>query len=530
MKILLYNPDNGVTRNFMPHLWMFLLQALTPPGHEVLLIDGNTQPISDADLVRYVRQQGIGLVGIGAMTRMIAKAYRVADALRAAGIPVVMGGPHVTEVPDEALGRDGGPRHADAIALGEADETWPKIVADAARGELKEVYTPVDAFGQERKPDLQNYPKIPWESLNLAQFNRVPGLARLLLARLGAEWQTFHIIPIESGRGCPYGCEFCTVTGFFGDSIRFRSNQSIVEELLRLKEAARRTHGKIAVFFVDDNFAINAKRTKSLLRDIIAAGAQVSWVGQISANLLRDEELVDLIAESGGKWVFIGMESVDPANLAMVNKSFNKPEEYEAVLQRLARRNVYAITSFIFGLDNDTAGVAERTLRQIRSWPPGLPVFGQITPFPATPLYTRLEKEGRLTRPKHWLEFAPFQMAHTPLKMTIPEVQTEVAQAWTNSYSPAATRKALDSIRSEPIPYRLSHLIARLFFRGIYYPPKGAWGWLKVIAQNGRAIGSLIEESFTSWPGGARARERVKFDAPLAAPASARTGSAAEGD
>jgi radical SAM superfamily enzyme YgiQ (UPF0313 family) len=115
----------------------------------------------------------------------------------------------------------------------------------------------------------------------------------------GHAWETFHIIPIESGRGCPYGCEFCTVTGFFGDSIRFRTNQSIVDELLLLKERARISKGKIAVFFVDDNFAINGKRTKSLLRDIIAAGAQTSWVGQISANLLRDEELLDLIAESG---------------------------------------------------------------------------------------------------------------------------------------------------------------------------------------------------------------------------------------
>ncbi len=105
MKILLYNPDNGVTQNFMPHLWMFLLQSLTPSGHEVVLIDGNTQPMSDSELVRLAIDEKIGLVGIGAMTRMIAKAYRVADALRAAGIPVVMGGPHVTEVPDEALGR-----------------------------------------------------------------------------------------------------------------------------------------------------------------------------------------------------------------------------------------------------------------------------------------------------------------------------------------------------------------------------------------------------------------------------------------
>ncbi|HEX6625613.1 MAG TPA: cobalamin B12-binding domain-containing protein, partial [Pyrinomonadaceae bacterium] len=108
MKILLYNPDNGVTRNFMPHLWMFLLQAITPPGHEVLLIDGNARALTDEELVRYVREENIELVGIGAMTRMIAKAYRVADALRAAGVRVVMGGPHVTECPDEALGRDGG--------------------------------------------------------------------------------------------------------------------------------------------------------------------------------------------------------------------------------------------------------------------------------------------------------------------------------------------------------------------------------------------------------------------------------------
>jgi len=513
MKILLYCPDNGVTRNFMPHLWMFLLQSLTPREHEVLLIDGNTQPMSDADVVRYVLDRKIGLVGIGAMTRMVAKAYRVADALRAAGVPVVMGGPHVTEVPGEALGRDGCPRHADAVALGEADETWPRIVEDAAAGRLKEIYAPVDAFGQERKPDLQNYPEIPWESIDISQFNRIPGFFRSIMAHFHQPWETFHIIPIESGRGCPYGCDFCTVTGFFGDSIRYRSNQSIVNEMLRLKARAQRTRGKIAVFFVDDNFAINVKRTKALLRDIIAAGAQLSWVAQISANLLRDEELVDLIADSGGKWIFIGMESLDPANLASVNKGFNKPDEYATVLARLARRNVYAITSFIFGLDHDSPGVADRTLAQIRDWPPVLPVFGQITPFPATPLYARLEDEGRLTRPKHWLEFAPFQMAHTPLKMSVPEVQAEVRRAWSHSYSSAETARAIESIADEPVPYKLSHLIARMFFRGIYFPPKGAWGWMRVIAQNRASVFRLVRESFTQWHGTNRSPARLEFEA-----------------
>jgi hypothetical protein len=145
--------------------------------------------------------------------------------------------------------------------------------------------------------------------------------------------------------------------------------------------------------------------------------------------------------------------------------------------------------------------VGERTLAGMREWPPGLPVFGQITPFPATPLYDRLEKEGRLTRPKHWLEFAPFRMAHTPLKITIPEVQDEVRYAWTNSYSPAAIERALDSIDDEPAAYKISHLISRLFFRGIYFPQKGAWKWLRLVFQNRVAIHRVVKDSFTRWHG-----------------------------
>lgn len=500
MKILLYNPDNGVTRNFMPHLWMFLLKALTPPEHEVMLIDGNAQAMNEEDIARFVRERGIGLVGIGAMTRMIAKAYRMADAVRAAGVPVVMGGPHVTETSDEALGRDGGPRHADAVALGEADETWPQIVADAARGRLKDVYSPVDAAGKERKPSLQPYPSIPWESLDLDQFNIIPRFMAPLLKRMGGGWGTFRIIPVESGRGCPYGCEFCTVTGFFGDSIRFRTNESVVDELLRLKARSRSENGQIVVFFIDDNFAINIKRTKSLLRDIIAAGAQVCWTAQISANLLRDDELLDLIEVSGGKWIFIGMESINPANLADVNKNFIKPAEYASVLEQLAKRNLLAITSFIFGLDHDSPGVADRTLEQIRKWPAGLPVFGQLTPFPSTPLYARLQAAGRLTRPKHWLDFAPYQMAHTPLGMTSAEAQAEVRQAWIESYSPAAIERAVDSLSQGPLWLRISLLIGRLCFRGIYFPQMGWRAWLTVVARNRRTIFRLIREAFGAGP------------------------------
>ncbi len=511
MNILLYNPDNGVTRNFMPHLWMFLLQRLTPPGHEVFLIDGNARPMTEAKLCRYIRDHDIGLVGIGAMTRMIARAYKFAEAVRAIGVPVVMGGPHVTEVPDEPLGRDGGKRYADAIAVGEADNTWPQIVEDAANGRLKDIYEPVDAEGTEVKPSLDNYPDIGWTDLDLDQFNLVPKVLRSRLSDLGGGWGSFLVIPIESGRGCPYGCEFCTVTGFFGDSLRFRSNESVVNEMLQLKRRARQERGQVAIFFVDDNFAINRNRTKSLLRDIIAAEAQLPWVAQISANLLQDTELVDLIAQAGGKWIFIGMESIDDVNLKDVAKSFNKPETYQGVLESLAQRNIYAITSFIFGMDNDTPGVAEQTLSKIRTWPPGLPVFGQLTPFPATPLYDRLLAAGRLDRPKHWMDFAPFEMCHRPLKMTITEARKEVDHAWRASYSPERNREAIDYLSAKPVGERMTHLLARIVFRGIYFPQVSRFQWLKAFGPNLRLGWGLATELWA----------RKKPQQPKVAPAEA---------
>ena len=498
MNILLYNPDNGVTRNFMPHLWMFLLQSLTPPEHNVFLIDGNAQPMTESLLAELIRIKGIKLVGIGAMTRMAARAYRMADAARAAGALVVMGGPHVTEVPDEPLGRDGGPRHVDAVALGEADATWPQIVADAANGTLREIYSPVDAMGKEIKPSLADYPAIPWNRIDLTQFDligKLPSWIRYVLKRAGMRWKSLYVVPMESGRGCPYGCDFCTVTGFFGDSIRFRGNKSVVDEMLVLKSRASREQGKIGVFFIDDNFAINVRRTKSLLREIIARDAILPWVAQISVNLLNDEELLDLIAASGGRWVFIGLESIDKENLKEVNKGFNKPADYAEVLNRLAARGIYAITSFIFGMDGDRPGVARRTIDVMESWPPGLPVFGLLTPYPATPLYERLLREGRLTRPKHWLDFHPFRMAFKPKHIGIEQAEAEVHEAWSRSYDPAALTAALKKLRGRPFHERAVLIFTRLLFRGIYFPQMRLTQWARVLFSNRHSMVQLIREA-----------------------------------
>ena len=500
MNILLYSLDNGVTRNFMLHFWMFLFKALTPKEHDVFLIDGNAQPMTESQIAQFVRDNNIQLAGISAMTRMAARAYRMADAIRSAGAKVVFGGPHVTEVPDEPLGRTDEPRHADAVALGEADFTWPRIIADAAAGKLQEIYEPVDDQKKEIKPSLENYPMIPWETLDLTQFNlmrKVPKAVHYVLRRFTKEWESLYLVPIESGRGCPYGCDFCTVTGFFGDSIRFRSNQSVVNELLSLKRRARAEHGQMGVFFIDDNFAINVKRTKSLLRDIIAHDATVPWVAQVSINLLKDEELLDLIAASGGRWIFIGLESVDAANLSGVNKGFNKPADYKLALDRLAERGIYAITSFIFGMDGDTPGVAQRTQQVMDSWPPGLPVYGLMTPYPATPLYDRLLRSGRLTRPKHWLDFRPFRMAYTPDKISIDQAEAEVREAWTHAYSPKVIANGLRRIRKRPLRERTVMFFAHLAFRGIYFPQMRRREWFTLIWKNRRPLLSLCYEAFS---------------------------------
>jgi hypothetical protein len=168
------------------------------------------------------------------------------------------------------------------------------------------------------------------------------------------------------------------------------------------------------------------------------------------------------------------------------------------VLDRLARRNIIAMFGFIFGMDYDTPGVAERTLEQMRSWPPGLPIFSNLVPFPSTPLYARLKASGRLTRPRHWLDFAPFTMAHSPLKISIEQVHNELNRAWSASYSAEANARAIEKIQHKTVGHKLIHLISRLFFRGIYFPQMTKREWIRVIVDNRRMISMLAREAFAA--------------------------------
>ena len=330
---------------------------------------------------------------------------------------------------------------------------------------------------------------------------------------MGEGWGSFHVVPIETGRGCPYGCEFCTVTGFFGDSIRFRSNESVVEELLRLKKRAKREKGQMAVFFIDDNLAINKKRLKSLLRDIIAADAQLPWVAQISANLLGDEELVDLIAEAGGKWVFIGMESIDPANMASVNKNFSKPGDYKEVLDRLAKRNIYAITSFIFGMDNDTPGRCDPDRRADRKLGAGTSGFRAAHAVSGDTALHAARKGGQAFAAETLAGVRAVRNgAHAVENDHRGSQERGKVYAWSSSYSPERNAQALEAIKDQPLQYKLSHFVSRMFFRGIYFPQMRRREWLMLFYQNRKSIFGLVKEGFSTWRQ-ARRNSKIQTDA-----------------
>ncbi len=219
------------------------------------------------------------------------------------------------------------------------------------------------------------------------------------------------------------------------------------------------------------------------------------WVAQISANLLRDEELIDLIAAAGGKWIFIGMESIDPTNLKDVNKGFNKPGN----MQRCWRG--WRSATFMPSPPSFSAWIMTRQgwpsgrLRRSALGPQGCPSSVYLRPCLPRRFTKRLESAGRLTRPKHWEEFIPFEMAHTPLRITISQSHAEVKHGWARSYSPEEIAYVVASLKHKPLGYRINILISRLCFRGIYFPQMGRFAWLRVIAQNRRTILSLLTEA-----------------------------------
>lgn len=344
-------------RELFPPLGLMYLAAYTPKEVKVRLIDENVERIDFAD--------SPDLVGITALTATAPRAYEIADRYRELGAKVVLGGVHASMVPEEAL------EHADSVVVGEAEAIWPRVVSDAAVGRLESFYRQ-ESFIDFKRPLLPRRdivdPKRYW-SANV----------------------------IQTARGCPHDCNFCSVTAFNGRRHRARELDNVLAEVESLSRSniLRRE----VIPFVDDNIAASPSRAKELFEALIPM--KILWGSQACITFARDEELVGLAAESGCRFLLIGLETLSPRALAEMGKRQNKVEQYKDALRLLKKYGIHVMGAFIFGFDADDESVFSTTLEFALRSKMALAQFSALTPYPGTRLYRRLLGENRV-EPQFW--------------------------------------------------------------------------------------------------------------------------------
>jgi len=338
----------------LPRLGLGILAALTPPEDEVIYTDEVVRPF---DLERDVKD--VDLVAISVDSKTARRSYDIAAAYRRRGIPVVLGGIHPTACPDEAVAR------ADSIVLGEAEEIWPTIVADAKRRALQPIY----------RPPLPNLAGHPFARRDFFKSRR---------------YIPFEVV--QTMRGCPYPCEFCSVSTHNGTTMRFREAGDVVAELGALGEL---------IMFSDDNVMIHRAYSRDLFTRMVPLGKH--WIGQCSLAAIRRIENVKLMAESGCKALFVGFESVDEETTRATGKKQNRPSDYKETVAMLHEHGISVWGSFVFGFDTDDPEVFDRTVEFAIDMRLTAASFAMLCPYPGTALYHRLAAAGRLPDPTWWL-------------------------------------------------------------------------------------------------------------------------------
>ena len=383
MRIALVQPNAGAVRagDAMAPLALGVLSALTPAGHRVVLVDERVEPVPES--------LQADLVGITVQTYTARRAYQLADACRRRGLTVVLGGHHVSLAPDEAAS------HADALALGDAEGIWPALVADAAAGRLRARYQAATP------PPLQGVQ-----------------VDRALFAGKGyLRWQL-----VQFGRGCRHACDFCSIHALYGATYRHRPVAETVAEVAALP-------GRF-VFFVDDNLFADPAAALSLLAALPATGKR--WGAQISIDALADEATVELLAAAGCGAVLLGLESLDPESLKEMRKSWNRlGPSYAECIDRLRRRGIMTYGTFVFGYDHDGPEAIEQALEFSMAQRLFVANFNPLTPTPGTPLYLRLQAEGRLLGDPWWLDpgFRYGAAQFTPAGMSAAQLSDGVYRA-----------------------------------------------------------------------------------------------------
>lgn len=422
----------------MPPMGILVLATVTPKDVDVELIDENITPVPFAPT---------DLVGISAMTSSATRAYEIADKYREMGSRVVLGGIHPSMLPQEAI------QHADCVVIGEADETWPILLEDFRRGELKQFYK------ADTRPDIRTLPPLRRDLLTTQRY----------------------IFPntIQTARGCPYDCDFCSVSQFNARRIRTRSIEQIVEEISI--ELEREKHENIRspkwrfarwltrrfIFFTDDNIVANHQHAMSLFQALIPL--RIRWGSQCSIDIAQNEALLKAAAESGCRALFIGFESLRQEALEEIHKGRTyKVQEYEELIHRIHSYGIAVEASFVFGFDMDDKDVFRRTVDFCRRNNIQVCQFSALTPLPGTRLFQRLEQEGRILT-RDWSQYDVFHAVFRPKQMTAEELQQGLVQAYRDFYSIGSIAKRIAPMMSVLRFYTLASFGINLDFHGFKF-------------------------------------------------------------
>jgi radical SAM superfamily enzyme YgiQ (UPF0313 family) len=441
-KLLLINPSIkktvlGNTRaTTWPPLNLPYIAALTPPHYDVQVIDENIEPFEfrDADVV-----------GITAMTSSVFRAYQIAQRYRSSGIPTIMGGIHVSMMPDEAL------EFCDAVVIGEAESVWAKLLEDLDSGRLQRKY-------RGDWQDLQNLPLPRRDILKNSFYN----------------WGS-----LQTSRGCPMDCTFCSVTAFNGRRFRRRKINSVIHELKQIPQKK--------ILIADDNIIGHGRKdrewTKTFFKKVIDLRLKKIFFAQSSLQFGEDPELLRLAAAAGVKVVLIGMESVNPASLQAYKKFINlkhfQAKRYTELIGNVRKAGIAVLGAFVMPDDNDTKDVFDATRHFIQSTGIDIIQTTKPTPLPGTQLWDTLMKDNRIIDtdfPRAWQEYRLSRLVYEPKKMSRQEAYEGFTTLRGIYYSwPKTIRRTLNTLWTtrDPITtfiaYRINASYRKAFLESDHY-------------------------------------------------------------
>ena len=392
----------------LPSLGLLTLAPLTPPEHEVHYFEVR-------DLWPEPDLSGFDLVGISSYSAQIGEAYALASRLRESGHKVVLGGPHVSVLPEEAL------RHADAVVIGEGEAVWPEVVNDAARGHLAPTYG--DLRGDY---DLSRTPVPAFELLDISRYNR---------------------LTLQTSRGCPHLCEFCAGSVLFCPLYKQKPVARVLAEVDRILELWAHPF----LEFADDNALVRGAYWKNLLPEL--ARRKVRWFAETDLSVAEDAVLLRLMRESGCAQVLIGLESPVEAGLAGIELrgdwKLRHWSHYREAIGRIQSHGIAVNGCFVLGLDGHTPDVFDQVLEFAED--SGLEEV-QVTiqtAFPGTPLYTRLQREGRILEDGRWDKCTLFDVNFRPRDMSVETLMRGFRALVTELYSEERTRRRRERFRAQ---------------------------------------------------------------------------------